>query len=65
MTPVAFEGSSGDLLTRGDDGYRKPAWEIISLRAWNGFAMEITVGRGDVVKRVRICVVKGWSTSGT
>jgi len=38
-------GSSGDLLTRGDEGYRKTAWEIISLRAWNGFGMKIVVRR--------------------
>jgi len=45
LTPVAIEGSGGDLLTRGDDGYRKSAREIISLRASNRFGMEIVVWR--------------------
>jgi hypothetical protein len=45
LTPVAIPGSSGDLLTQGDEGYRKTASEIISVRAWNGFGMKIAVRR--------------------
>jgi hypothetical protein len=47
------------LLTRGDDGYRKTAREIISLRAWNGFGMVVAVPR-VTQEGGEDCVVKGF-----